>query len=80
MAYIPRTYFSPYGNNEPHIKSTKLVQHKCPNCGAKLDTRRFVPDGYEVDKDGGKHFVYAEQKYVKCDFCRSEFELIEEEK
>lgn len=58
---------------------TKLKENKCPNCGAKLDTRRFVPDGYEVDRYGGKHLVYAEQKYVKCEMCRSEFELCGEE-
>ena len=35
-----------------------LKQIKCPNCGAGLDTRRFVPNGY-----------------IKCKYCRSEFEL-----
>lgn len=59
---------------------TSLKQNKCPNCGAQIDTRRFVPDGYEVDKDGERYPVCRVQKYVKCKMCRSEFELSDEEK
>lgn len=57
----------------------KLEQMKCPNCGAKLDTRRFIPDGYEADRDGNRYPVCVEQKYVKCKMCRSEFRLCGEE-
>lgn len=53
----------------------KLKQTKCPNCGAKLDTRRFIPNGYEVEANGTRHLLYLEQKIIKCQFCRSEFEL-----
>lgn len=59
---------------------SNLKQSKCPNCGAQLDTRRFVPDGYEVDRDGNRYPVCVERKYIKCKMCRSEFELSEEEK
>lgn len=64
MAYMTKTFFTQYSCDEPQTKSIKLVQHKCPNCGAKLDIRQFVQD--------------AERKYIKCDFCRSEFELCED--
>jgi len=61
-------------------KEVKLKQHKCPNCGASIDIRKFVPDGYEVDRYGNKSAVFYERNCVKCDFCRSKFELCEEEK
>lgn len=79
MAYMPRTYFNIYSDNKSHTKSIKLVQHKCPNCGAKLDTRRCVYDGYIESKSGEREELFYKRNHIKCDFCRSEFELCVEE-
>lgn len=79
MACITRTYFNSYNNNKSQTKSIKLVQHKCPNCSAKLDTRKCVYDGYIENKNGQREELFYERNYIKCDFCRSEFELYEEE-
>ena len=57
----------------------KLKQSRCPNCGAKLDTRRYVYDGYILSEYGERQDLYYERKSIKCDYCRSEFELCEEE-
>ena len=58
---------------------TKLKQSRCPNCGAKLDTRRIVYDGYILSKNGERQDLYYERKTIKCEMCRSEFELCGEE-
>lgn len=79
MALVEETYFNLYSNNKSQAKSFKLIQHKCPNCGAKLDTRRCVHDGYIENKNGQREELFYERNHIKCDFCRSEFELCEEE-
>ena len=81
MAHITSAYYkTPIISMNLSKRKTKLKQTKCPNCGASIDIRKFVPDGYEVDRYGNKSAVFYERNCVKCDFCRSKFELCEEEK